>query len=237
MTPRRTRFYLDKRNGKFLGVCSGIADYTGIDPLLVRVGFVLLGFFTGFMGGGQVGYNYQLFDKGVIGFEADMEGVAVGVSAANWISASPATYVQGLRSQHSFGTVRGRLGFLITPTLMVYGTSGLAYGEVDLSAAWFSPTLTPALNAGGTAYGYQDMRTGWTGGGGVEWMFLPKWSAKLEYLYYDLGTAATLPLQAVYGGAKWSYASYQARFNGDIVRAGVNYHFNWGAPAAVIAKY
>jgi len=54
MTPRRTRFYLDKRNAKFLGVCSGIADYTGIDPLLVRVGFVLIGVATGFMGGGQL---------------------------------------------------------------------------------------------------------------------------------------------------------------------------------------
>lgn len=51
MTPRRTRFYLDKRNAKFLGVCSGIADYTGIDVLLVRVGFVLINFATGFFGG------------------------------------------------------------------------------------------------------------------------------------------------------------------------------------------
>ncbi|PZU11864.1 envelope stress response membrane protein PspC [Sphingomonas sp.] len=54
MTPSRTRFYLDKRNGKFMGVCSGVADYTGIDPLLIRVGFVLIGFATGFMGGGQL---------------------------------------------------------------------------------------------------------------------------------------------------------------------------------------
>jgi phage shock protein C len=54
MTPRRTRFYLDKRNAKFMGVCSGIADYTGIDPLLVRVGFVLIGVATGFMGGAQL---------------------------------------------------------------------------------------------------------------------------------------------------------------------------------------
>ncbi|MDO6415897.1 envelope stress response membrane protein PspC [Sphingomonas sp. BIUV-7] len=54
MTPRRTHFYLDKREGKFLGVCSGIGDYTGIDPLLIRVGFVLIGFATGFMGGGQL---------------------------------------------------------------------------------------------------------------------------------------------------------------------------------------
>jgi phage shock protein C len=54
MTASRTTFYLDKRNGKFLGVCSGVADYTGIDPLLIRVGFVLIGFATGFMGGGQL---------------------------------------------------------------------------------------------------------------------------------------------------------------------------------------
>ena len=57
MQPRRTRFYLDKRNAKFLGVCAGIADYTGIDILLVRVAFVLLNFATGFFGGmGFVAY-------------------------------------------------------------------------------------------------------------------------------------------------------------------------------------
>ena len=48
MIPRRTRFYLDKQNGKFLGVCAGISDYTGIDVLFVRVGFVLLMCATGF---------------------------------------------------------------------------------------------------------------------------------------------------------------------------------------------
>ena len=46
MTPRRTRFYLDKRNAKFMGVCSGIADYTGIDVTLVRVGVALLTVFA-----------------------------------------------------------------------------------------------------------------------------------------------------------------------------------------------
>jgi len=57
MEPRRTRFYLDKRNAKFLGVCAGVADYTGLDVLLVRVGFVLLNFATGFFGGmGIVAY-------------------------------------------------------------------------------------------------------------------------------------------------------------------------------------
>ena len=48
MTPRHTRFYLDKRNSKFLGVCAGISDYTGVDVLIVRVAFVLLACATGF---------------------------------------------------------------------------------------------------------------------------------------------------------------------------------------------
>ena len=46
MTPRRTRFYLDKADGKWLGVCAGIADYTGIDVTFARVGVVLLTVFA-----------------------------------------------------------------------------------------------------------------------------------------------------------------------------------------------
>lgn len=46
----RTRFYLDKANGKWLGVCSGLADYTGIDVLWLRLGMVLVTFSTFPMG-------------------------------------------------------------------------------------------------------------------------------------------------------------------------------------------
>ncbi|MEQ1688505.1 MAG: envelope stress response membrane protein PspC [Sphingopyxis sp.] len=42
MEPRRTKYYLDKQNAKFLGVCSGIADYTGVDTLWIRLGMVIL---------------------------------------------------------------------------------------------------------------------------------------------------------------------------------------------------
>jgi phage shock protein C len=42
MSARHTKFYLDKRNGKFMGVCAGIADYTGVDVTVVRIGTVLL---------------------------------------------------------------------------------------------------------------------------------------------------------------------------------------------------
>lgn len=46
MSARRTRFYLDKQHAKFLGVCAGIADYTGIDSLWVRIGVVVLTLLT-----------------------------------------------------------------------------------------------------------------------------------------------------------------------------------------------
>jgi len=42
MTPRHTKFYLDKKNKKWLGVCAGVADYTGLDVTLIRIGMVLL---------------------------------------------------------------------------------------------------------------------------------------------------------------------------------------------------
>lgn len=48
MSARHTKFYLDKRNAKWMGVCSGISDYTGIDPTLVRVGTVILTIAGGF---------------------------------------------------------------------------------------------------------------------------------------------------------------------------------------------
>ena len=86
------------------------------------------------------------------------------------------------------GTVRGRLGFLVTPTLLVYGTAGLAYASANLSATYTTYDLANFYGPGLANPQNSDTRVGWTAGGGVEWMFLPNWSAKLEYLYYDLGS-------------------------------------------------
>jgi outer membrane immunogenic protein len=91
-----------------------------------------------------------------------------------------------------------------------------------------------------------ETRVGWTAGGGAEWMFLPNWSAKVEYLYYDLDrvtysagipTAIARAPGILAGTPIFTLASQaSARFNGNIVRTGINYHFNW-APAPVVAKY
>lgn len=93
----------------------------------------------------------------------------------------------------------------------------------------------------GTALGggaFSDTRVGWAFGGGLEWMFWTNWSAKVEYLHYDLGTVSTSP--SVMKGATnagdvtYAYAARSStRFAGDIVRLGVNYHIDWGSPAPV----
>ncbi len=135
------------------------------------------------------------------------------------------------------GTVHARVGYLVAPTLLVYGTGGLAYGGINLNTSVGQFATTPAFAPGFGGASASSTRVGWTAGGGLEWMFLPNWSAKLEYLYYDLGSVnASVPLG---GGNPLLYSSAlltTASFNGQIVRVGLNYHFNWGAPTPVVAK-
>ncbi len=204
----------------------------------------------GFIGGGQIGYNFQT-NNFVWGIEADIQGLAgssngsSGVTAAapilgtanSWLGTTTAN-----KSLDYLGTVRGRVGFLFTPTLLVYGTGGLAYGGANTSFSFIGTDMLGAFQPSFLSSSYSDTLVGWTAGGGLEWMFAPRWSAKVEYLYYDLGTITGQPALGVVATAPGAVigaigASNSTRFNGHIVRAGVNYHFNWFAPAPVVAKY
>jgi outer membrane immunogenic protein len=87
-------------------------------------------------------------------------------------------------------------------------------------------------NTWGTSASSSATRTGWTAGAGAEWKFAQNWSAKLEYLYYDLGSMTTNLgiLNNNPSGVPFTIFSHSpaatTSFNGNIVRAGVNYHFN-----------
>jgi outer membrane immunogenic protein len=202
----------------------------------------------GFIGGGQVGWNWQSGAL-VAGLETDIQwvnsnksggfagGALVPVNFPGELIVSNST---GSSRLQWLGTFRGRLGYSITPNLLAYGTGGLAYGGVSSSASVFQQNqpFVPAFFSTGSS---SSTRLGYTVGGGAEWMFAQNWSAKLEYLYYDLGSTTTnmTPLTFVQGGLALRYTSlpsYQSSYKGHIVRAGLNYHFNWGA-APVIAKY
>jgi outer membrane immunogenic protein len=211
---------------------------------------------SGFIGGGQIGYNLQFGGTYVVGVEADIQGVARSGgsnTASSFVNTSPGggtvfvsppvdalTTVTARQSLDYLGTVRGRLGWLFTPTLLMYGTGGLAYGgghvTVDDSQLSYAGSTLVSLNYGSGSF--SDTRVGWSAGGGVEWMFWPNWSAKVEYLRYDLGTVrASFTNYEASTGLPGSISEFSTRFSGNLVRAGLNYHFNWGAPAPVVAKY
>jgi outer membrane immunogenic protein len=191
-----------------------------------------------FIGGGQIGYNYQFGNNFVVGIEADIQGLAGSNTSVTGVSTLGGLIgtIGASKSVDYLGTVRGRVGYLITPSLLVYGTGGLAYGQTNLTASVFQ-TINGVTGSASTAF--SDTRVGWTAGGGVEWLFLPQWSAKVEYLYYDLGnvaSASTLSYDSGIGAVATTQAS--ADFKGHVVRAGVNYHFNlFTPPAPVVAKF
>jgi outer membrane immunogenic protein len=194
---------------------------------------------SGFIGGGEIGYNWQA-GQWVYGLETDFSGSSVSGSSAFSSSVTPAGFpantvnVSALASEklNYLGTVRARAGFLVTPPVLVYATGGFAYGGINASASLAESVGGPcACGPGaGVAASVSTTRTGWTVGGGVEWMFAPNWTVKGEYLYYDLGsTTYAFPglVQTNSTGAPFFGAngSTTVDFKGSIARAGVNYKF------------
>jgi outer membrane immunogenic protein len=216
---------------------------------------------SGFIGGGQVGYNWQYGSNFVFGLEADIQGAgirgsgsSVGVSVDSDSSYNPNRVAIGgnnvTASVNWMGTVAGRVGYLFTPTLLIYARGGLAYGGVSVSTT-SSVQGTEWTSSYGGDYGFMgagtgqasDTLVGWHIGGGAEWMFMPNWSLKAEAFYYDLGSlnVSTAPFAtAQYYPAGYGFGNLtetHVKFDGVVARLGVNYHFNWGAPAPVVAKY
>ena len=215
-----TGFYVGANaGGAWSGNNSGSLQVYGGAPALsaIPVGNKVFNNYGGFLGGGQVGYNYQLMQSFVIGAEADIQGLAGNSGTANFTGFSSGngtsytTVGKASSNLQYIGTVRGRVGYLVMPTLLAYGTAGFAYGGVSstVSLATAGSGGTFGGSGGGTSIAYSNTQAGWTAGGGV----------------IDTNTGA------------WGYGIGASRsYNGNIVRAGVNYHFNF-APAPVVAKY
>jgi outer membrane immunogenic protein len=131
-----------------------------------------------------------------------------------------------------FGTARARLGFLPTDHWMLYVTGGLAYGEVDtnvtVNTAVAFPT-GPVIASASSVASVNTSRAGWTVGGGAEWVISGPWTAKVEYLYVDLGSVSN----NFAGFGAFTPLSTNSRVTDNIARVGLNYRF--GGP--VVARY
>ncbi len=156
------------------------------------------------------------------------------------LSASAVTGAKLNRTLEYLGTARGRLGYAPLPNLLAYVTGGLAFGGVTESAS-FGQSLAPSLLSSGTAKGSAfENRAGWTLGAGLEYALTPALSAKVEYLYYDLGSKTLtnaninpIILQGIFLGLQSvaDATNVSTRFDGHVVRAGLNYRFDWSEPA------
>jgi len=197
----------------------------------------------GFIGGGQIGYNWQFAPQWVAGLEADIQGLSgtgsatiVGTSAVpGFPTEAFSSTTQVTKKVEWLSTLRGRVGILATPALLAYATGGLAVGQVKATTtiAQTDTGINGALTGtGATAGSISQTRAGWALGGGAEWKFAPHWSVKGEYLHYDLGSVTWNSANMItnvtgFGTPTYSAANIRSstRFQGDIVRAGLNYLF------------
>lgn len=223
-----TGFYVGAHAGYGWSVWDGNMIYTDAQP---GDGFDASGHTIdaeGAIAGGQIGFNVQSGNV-VWGLEADGSWSDInGSQTLLPYPNNPGSPAWGFESQIDWlATVRGRLGFT-SGSVLVYGTAGAAFAEVDSRLSVFA---TGPQNAGHIANGAKnETRTGWTAGGGVEWMFAPNWSLKTEYLYVNLGeVGGILPGTTTTGGGPARPHTTDG-FSGDLdlhtVRVGVNYNFN-----------
>lgn len=216
---------------------------------------------NGVIGGVQLGYNYQVGEKIVLGFETDFLGTGISGSSFtnNYVKGSGDLKIADIPVQNSststgttavyagldyLGTVRGRIGYLVMPNLLVYGTGGFAYGGARAQVSQFASETIEVRNAvsGTGTWAGSGLQTqtlaGWTAGGGLEYMFTPNWSLKGEALYWNLGSMNVNTVGGViYSGQGTNmFGTTNVNFAGIQAKAGINYHFNWN-PAAVVAKF
>jgi len=197
------------------------------DLAALSTGEFSLGNKSGFIGGAEIGYNYQ-FNNWVAGIEADIQGIASQAvnSSITSTSGTLSSTLTGSMDTRWLGTLRGRLGFLPAPTLLVYGTGGLAYSEISASTSLAQSDTSNSFTGSGTGGdGFAELVAGWTAGGGVEWMFTQNWSAKIEYIHYDLGTTSftwQATDSAINIGTVYQSEATSIHNQGNIVRVGLN---------------
>jgi len=188
----------------------------------------------GAVGGAQAGYNFVAGNL-LAGIEADLNysGQRAGLTstcpggvcnpALVGVIADPS--VQAISEQGQklewFATLRGRLGLTVTPDAIVYATGGLAVGEIMTAGTVFG--FDGDGNPVNTIVGSHNTKAGWTVGGGLEGRLFDNWTARVEYLYLDLGSVTTVPATAPNATVA---TAFNSRITDNLVRLGVNYKFD-----------
>jgi outer membrane immunogenic protein len=163
----------------------------------------------GVAGGGQVGCDYQT-GAWVFGIRDMFD--ATSLSKNTTFSTVPFTGIADSRTRW-FDTLTARGGYLVAPNVLLYVQGG---------AAWTNTKVTFTDVTGVQVGEISNDRTGWTAGGGVEWMFAPHWSVFAEYNFMGFGTQSAA-FTACGGNCVLS-----AKANVQDALVGLNYKFGWG---------
>ena len=178
-----------------------------------------------FIGGGQIGYNWQFGPNIIFGVEWFFDGISGNDhSATTFISPATGDLVAAALRADWVTTITGRIGFALPNAdhWMFYLKGGGAWVQTQ---ATISDLTVPA------SIGVTKTVSGWVLGAGVEWAFAQNWTIKAEYQYlgldnFDLGNGLLQDgLFGLHDG------------NAQMGTVGVNYLFNWGAPAPVVSRY
>jgi outer membrane immunogenic protein len=176
---------------------------------------------SGFIGGGQFGYNYQI-GRTVLGLEADLSYSDINNDNAINGTTGGGTPFTSTQTENLkwLATVRGRLGYTPYDSLLLYVTGGSAFGRVE------DTNLLAFHTVGGTTYfgTRTSTRSGWTAGGGAEYKIGARLTAKAEYLHFDLGSTTVYGIDVTSPGNPFQTHA-QFEHAGHIVRLGLNYQF------------
>lgn len=182
----------------------------------------------GALGGGQIGYDWQVAPTWVVGLVADIDAAGMRKSASATVT--PPGFVNTIQTNSAqinwLGTFRGKLGVTASSNWLLYATGGLVYGGVrETNAMNCAPCGPPQFFAGSNS----TTRAGGTVGGGLEYMVAPNWTVGAEYLWFDLGKISTTAFLTAGTNAGTTFTS-QAKFEGSIARVYLDYKF--GGPVA-----
>jgi outer membrane immunogenic protein len=169
----------------------------------------------GFIGGGQIGYNWQVNPSWLVGLEADFQGADIKAAGTTGLTNGVNLATASLSEKLDFlGTVRGRLGW-VAGNWLFYGSGGVAYGNVKSDISFIS-------TAGDFVTGARsETRVGWAAGGGINYALSPNWIVGVDYLHYDLGNTHVTGVDAV----TLNSITADQKAAGDIVRGVINYKF------------
>jgi outer membrane immunogenic protein len=170
-----------------------------------------------FIGGGQLGFNYQ-FGYGVLGVEWDFDWAGNNNNTGNGILIPGIGTIQATSNNGWITTVAARFGVTNGPWLF--------YGKVG--GGWVgnnSFTITNVTTGASITTSNNNTNSGWLVGAGIEWAFAPNWSAKIEYNYLGLDSRTfTVPAGVFLAGDTFTTSNP----NVQMVKVGINYRFNYG---------